>query len=74
MPELPEIESIRRALAPQIRGRRIRGAEVLWAGAVRTPSVEAFCRLLAGRTVEAVDRRGKYLLFRLVGGGVLIWF
>lgn len=72
MPELPEIETIRRALEPRIRGRCVRGVEVLWAGAVQVPSPEALDRALSGRTVEGVDRRGKYLLIRLTGGGVLI--
>lgn len=72
MPELPEIETIRRALEPRLAGRRICGAEVFWPGAVQAPSPESLCLRLTGRTVHAVGRRGKYLLVRLTGGGVLI--
>ncbi len=73
MPELPEIETIKRALGPRIVGRRIEAVEVLWAGTVRNPSSEDLRRGLIGRIVEALERRGKYLLFRLAGDGTLIF-
>jgi formamidopyrimidine-DNA glycosylase len=60
MPELPEVEVTRRGLAPQLAGRVISGV------AVREPRlrwpIDAGVRALAGRTVRAVHRRGKYLL------------
>ena len=65
MPELPEVETIRRQLAPAIAGRRIERARVLdprWTRPVAPARVEA---ALAGRRIEAVERRGKYLLLRL---------
>jgi formamidopyrimidine-DNA glycosylase len=67
MPELPEVETIRRQLEPEITGRRIVAAEVLderWTRPVPPREVE---RALAGRTIERVERRGKYLLLRLEG-------
>ena len=71
MPELPEVETIRRQLEPEITGRRIVAAEVLderWARPTRPREVE---RALAGRTIEGVERRGKYLLLRLEGDSTL---
>ena len=66
MPELPEVETIRRQLEPAISGRTIESVEVLderWTRpGRRRREVE---RALSGRTIEAVERRGKYLLLRL---------
>src|SRR5919204_6672419 len=71
MPELPEVETIRRQLEPAITGLRIESAEVLderWTRPVAPATVE---RALAGRRIEAVERRGKYLLLRLEGDRTL---
>ena len=73
MPELPEVETIRRDLTPRIVGRTVAEA---WVSPdapklVQDESAEAFCRRLAGRRIEELDRRGKYLLVRLAGG--LTW-
>ena len=68
MPELPEVETIRRQLEPELRGRRIESAEVLdqrWTRPVPPAEVE---QALAGRLIEQVERRGKYLVLRLDGG------
>jgi formamidopyrimidine-DNA glycosylase len=65
MPELPEVETIRRQLEPAIVGRVIESVEVLderWTRPVRPGEVE---RALVGHRIEAVERRGKYLLLRL---------
>lgn len=70
MPELPEVEAIRRRLARQITGRRIRAAHVLRAGTVEARPV-GFARLVTGRTIEEVERRGKNLLIGLSGNYTL---
>ena len=67
MPELPEVETIRRQLEPEITGARIASAEVLDEKWTRPESPHEVERLLSGRTIEAVERRGKYLLLRLEG-------
>lgn len=67
MPELPEVETVRRELEPLIRGRRIedfrvaRGASRL----LRGTSAAAVRRRVAGRRFAAAERRGKYLGLRL---------
>ena len=72
MPELPEVETIRQDLARHVVGRRIAGVELLWPGVVDRPEPDDFTRDLVGRRIEAAERRGKYLLFRLDGGGYLV--
>ena len=66
MPELPEVETTRRGLAPHLVNRRIRTA-IVRNGDLRLPVPTQLPRLVAGRTVKSVDRRGKYLL---VGCGI----
>jgi len=68
MPELPEVEAVRRYLDSQgIVGRTITGIELLWPGAVRKPPPERLDALLAGRRISKVRRRGKYLVLPLEG-------
>lgn len=72
MPELPEVETIRRELAPHLVGRRFASVALSWPRAVKKPAPEEFVRRLVGKTIEGLDRRGKYLIFRLSGGETLI--
>ena len=72
MPELPEVETIRRQLEPEVVGRRIESLEVLdarWTEPVPPADVE---RAVAGRRIEALDRRGKWLLMGLERGVWLV--
>lgn len=72
MPELPEVETIRRQLAPELAGRRIREAAFHKADILlgeTTPAQAAAA--LRGRRIEEVARRGKYLLLHLDGDLVL---
>src|SRR5919204_4621408 len=71
MPELPEVETIRRQLEPEIAGRRIVAAEVLDERWTRPEPPRDVERAIAGRTIESVERRGKYLLLRLEGDRTL---
>jgi formamidopyrimidine-DNA glycosylase len=68
MPELPEVETIASDLRPLIVGRTIASVDLRFPSIVRHPEPEVFARDLAGQTVVALDRRGKYMLFRLSGG------
>ena len=70
MPELPEVEVTRRGLAPQLAGRVISGVEVR-EPRLRWP-IGADVRQLAGRTVKAVRRRGKYLLVDCGDGHLIL--
>ncbi|MBK8174401.1 MAG: bifunctional DNA-formamidopyrimidine glycosylase/DNA-(apurinic or apyrimidinic site) lyase [Rhodospirillales bacterium] len=71
MPELPEVETVRRGLLPVLVGRRI--ADVVQRRAdLRAPMPERFATRLTGRRVEDIGRRGKYLLFYLDSAEVWI--
>jgi formamidopyrimidine-DNA glycosylase len=72
MPELPEVETVRRQLEPELTGRRIAEAEVLDERWTRPGPRDAVERALAGRTVEGIERRGKYLIVRLDDGSALV--
>lgn len=68
MPELPEVETIRRQLSSAgVAGRRIEQVRVRWERTVAPLSSETFCSRVCGRTLLAVDRVGKWLVFRLDG-------
>jgi formamidopyrimidine-DNA glycosylase len=71
VPELPEVEVVRRGLDRWITGRTFRSVEVLHPRAVRrhVPGAEDLAARLAGRRVEAASRRGKYLWLRLGNPG-----
>lgn len=71
MPELPEVETVRRGLAPVMEGAVIRRAELRRAD-LRFPFPPAFAETLAGRRVLSLGRRAKYLLIDLDGGEVVI--
>ncbi len=65
MPELPEVETIRRQLAPHLEGRRIKSAEILDARWTRPDPPEPVQAALAGARIERVARAGKYLIWEL---------
>lgn len=65
MPELPEVETIRRDLAASITGEAIRGCEVYLPRLITCPACDEYRALLKGSRIEEVGRRGKYLIFSL---------
>ena len=65
MPELPEVETIRRQLAPALEGRRLERVEVLDGRWCEPAPPEAIADALEGRLIERVGRRGKYLILSL---------
>ena len=66
MPELPEVETVRRGLENHLTGRLIERVELRRLD-LRFPFPEGFAALLRGRLIESVERRAKYLLIRLEG-------
>jgi formamidopyrimidine-DNA glycosylase len=71
MPELPEVEAVRRQLEPAMRGARIRHV-LLRRKTLRRPFPRAFASRLEGRRIRSVDRRGKYLMVALDSGDTLL--
>ena len=72
MPEGPEVETVRRGLTRLVVGRKVLGTEVRWEKTISGRAPEEFDAELVGRTIEKVDRRGKYLLFRFSGGLTMV--
>jgi formamidopyrimidine-DNA glycosylase len=65
MPELPEVETIRRQLAPLVEGRKLRRVEILdrrWCAPLEPRELTD---AITGRRIEQLERRGKYLIWRL---------
>ena len=64
MPELPEVETTRRGISPYVEGQKVTTVR-LYDRRLRWPVPEDLPKRLIGRVVDRVDRRSKYLLFRL---------
>ena len=65
MPELPEVETIKRVIGPQIQGLMIDQVTVKRPEVVSYPAADEFCWLLTGQTVSHMTRRGKFLMIWL---------
>ena len=72
MPELPEIETIRRGLHSEMVGRSFVALKVLWERSIIPANVAAFSNRLVGQSVARVGRRGKWLVMGLTGGDCLL--
>ncbi|WP_059103827.1 DNA-formamidopyrimidine glycosylase [Shouchella shacheensis] len=68
MPELPEVETVRRTLSALVIGKQIAAVDVGWSNMIKEPDdVEIFKTMLVGQTIRRIERRGKFLLFKLDG-------
>lgn len=84
MPELPEVEAVKRTLRPLVEGRRIRCVHVFHPIATKPQAPTELVRKAHGRTIRTVTRKGKYLWLALDSGGLitlhfkldgqLVWF
>ena len=72
MPELPEVETVRRAIAPVLEGARLERATILDPRLVRPFDPAIVGGELVGERVTKVDRRGKYLIVRFESGRCLV--
>jgi len=72
VPELPEVETVRRRIAPLVEGATIAGAEIVDPRLTRPVSPSLVADALVGERIAAVERRGKYLLWRLGSGRTLV--
>lgn len=73
MPELPEVETIRRELRPKVSGRKIVACTVLRKDIIAFPEPGRFCRGAIGETIEDVGRKAKYLVLELSHGKRMIF-
>jgi formamidopyrimidine-DNA glycosylase len=72
VPELPEVETVRRGIAPQLEGRRLQRVEILDERLVAPEPPDVVARGLEDERVASVERRGKYLVLRLASGRALL--
>ena len=72
MPELPEVETIARKLKPDLVGRKILTADLLWARTLAFPTPRKFKVLIQGQKIKDVGRRAKYLIVQLTDYNLLI--
>ena len=73
MPELPEVQTIVNDLiAANLIGLKISGAKLFWPRSIAEPTPRSFCRHIKGRRLNAIRRRGKYLVFELSAGYTLL--
>jgi formamidopyrimidine-DNA glycosylase len=72
VPELPEVESVRRRLVPVLEGRRLARVEIADARLTRPVDPDVVARALEGERVAALERRGKYLIVRFESGRALL--
>jgi formamidopyrimidine-DNA glycosylase len=72
MPELPEVETIRRNLAPHVEGRTLERLQILDARWSRPLAPRELADAVEGRVVERLGRRGKYLIWELSGEAYLL--
>ena len=73
MPELPEVETIKRELAPHLKGEIIREVVIRRKEIVGFPKIQLFKQKVIGKRIKEVERRGKYLILRLSDGSRLIF-
>lgn len=69
MPELPEVETIRRTLELRLVGRTVRRVEIRRPQQVRFPDATTFAQVITGQRFGPLERRGKYLVLPLAPGG-----
>lgn len=72
MPEMPEVEQVRKTVEPYVKGRTIINCEVLLPRMIKHPSAEEFVSRVSGRKIEAMGRKGKYLELLLNDGCKII--
>jgi formamidopyrimidine-DNA glycosylase len=72
VPELPEVETVRRRIAPVVEGATIASAEILDARLTRPVDPGLVAEALVGERIATVERRGKYLLWLLESGRTLV--
>lgn len=72
MPELPEVETVKRALSKTIAGKKILNVESNFTKIVASPDFKTFQKNIIGKKIVSLSRRGKFLLFHLSGGKIMV--
>lgn len=72
MPELPEIETIKRVIEPQIKGFEVQRITVNRPEVIAHPAADEFCRRIIGQMFAGIERRGKFLILCMESGDRLV--
>lgn len=72
MPELPEVETVKRTLSPHLIGKTIITCENIRGEVIKHPDAMGYAAAVSGRRIEDLGRRGKYLLIRLDSGDSIV--
>lgn len=65
MPELPEVETVKKVLKREVEGKKILSANVYWQNIIAYPEVKKFEKKIKNQTIKNIDRYGKWLIFEL---------
>ncbi|MFZ5753928.1 MAG: DNA-formamidopyrimidine glycosylase [Bacillota bacterium] len=65
MPELPEVETVKRSLEPHLIREKITGMDIYYGGIIKEPELPLFRSLIQDKEIKSLGRRGKYLLLNL---------
>ncbi|MFA4966753.1 MAG: bifunctional DNA-formamidopyrimidine glycosylase/DNA-(apurinic or apyrimidinic site) lyase [Candidatus Margulisiibacteriota bacterium] len=68
MPELPEVETVRQDILPHLKGKTIKAVAIKDVRVIKGISASSFKRSVIGERIEDIERRAKYLLFRMRSG------
>jgi formamidopyrimidine-DNA glycosylase len=71
MPELPEVEVTKQGIEPYIQGQKVTDVKI-YDGRLRWPVPKNLGKILLGQKVHQIKRRGKYLLFRMDDGHLIV--
>lgn len=72
MPELPEVEQVRKTLTPHIKNKTIAQIEIYVERLIKKPTADEFSKTLLGKTIRGLARKGKYLIFDIDGDWDLV--
>ncbi|MDK2821412.1 MAG: formamidopyrimidine-DNA glycosylase [Clostridia bacterium] len=72
MPELPEVETVKRTLTPYLINKRIARVKIYHPGVITIPDPDTFSNLITEKIIKSLGRRGKYIIFHLSEGYCLI--
>jgi formamidopyrimidine-DNA glycosylase len=72
MPELPEVETVRRTLEPRLKGLKFTAVQILMPKVIKTPDPDQFKEIIIDKKITKINRRGKFLLIELSDKYVLL--
>ena len=63
MPELPEVETVKKALIKEVKNKKILSASIYWDNIIAYPELEKFKKQIQNQIIHDIKRRGKWLMF-----------